>query len=500
MKRLLLLLSLVPAFLCADDLDFYKSSEHFRVFCTAIDWPIVDDVLNREEAIFEQLSVDFDHTYSEPIILKIYPSIEAFQGTFPGGAFQAWAISSTSLGVGGHTYCFVSPQNPGSYHTAESIMQLLPVGLTRLFIKDIYGTEIPRWLSQGIGLWKAKCTYDKTLAALANNPAKIPSIQQLEEVDNKVYVDLEGFAVSCALAEFLHQKWGWETMCALLADYEEFEGTLQISKEEFNQQFVAFVVEKYGSNKGENRAQGDLALYKSSKHFQCYCTADDQNLVSTILQREEDLFSRLSADFNHQYSAPTITLQIYPSIESLQNALGMSGAPHWLVSYVVPDSHLHMVVSPKNPGDFHTFNSIISVLMIGLSELFIRDMYKGMIPLWLIYGIGLWKSQLGGHSSSLGYLASHPTEIPSILRLELAQSAGEFSMLYGFEISYALLEFLYTHWNWRVICSLLANYADFENILHISKTEFDRQFVAFVTQKYGSWATEAGSGPTKGIL
>jgi len=49
------------------------------------------------------------------------------------------------------------------------------------------------------------------------------------------------------LIDFIKQKWGWVAVLAIAGDYSNFEKILGVSKEEFNKQFVAFVVQKYSS-------------------------------------------------------------------------------------------------------------------------------------------------------------------------------------------------------------------------------------------------------------
>jgi hypothetical protein len=46
--------------------------------------------------------------------------------------------------------------------------------------------------------------------------------------------------------DFIKQKWGWDKVFALAADYSQFEKILGMSKDEFNNEFIAYLKQNYG--------------------------------------------------------------------------------------------------------------------------------------------------------------------------------------------------------------------------------------------------------------
>lgn len=227
-------------------LSLYRETASFHIFCTEADHPAANVVLQRCEGYLEELSRDFHHIYSAPITLNMYPDIQTFHQETGYPDSPDWYVGLNDSSK--HAYNFVSPNNPGTYHTTDSILNALKVGLAELFISDIYKKPMPRWLHQGVALFEANfasISGKKRIAQLAKNPSQLPTLAQLSPMNDETFEQLDGFACSETLIEFINEKWGWETLLALLDNIDAFEAILGMAQDVFHKQWATFLVEKY---------------------------------------------------------------------------------------------------------------------------------------------------------------------------------------------------------------------------------------------------------------
>ncbi len=249
-----LLVLLLTSIVCSQGIysatpPLYCETPTFCVFCEQVDQAVADLVLQKSECYVAELLKDFRHTYSARITFEIYPNIDVFHKEMGCADGPQWSCGQADPET--HTYRFVSPNNPGTYHTFDSIMSMVKVGLAVLFMGDAYKKPMPRWLIQGAALYKADFSSIKAkqrIAKLAQDPSQLPTLAQLSPcTDNdEEFSRLDGFVCSCTLVEFIDSTRGWETVLELLANPESLERILGISQEQFHRQWAAFLVQKYG--------------------------------------------------------------------------------------------------------------------------------------------------------------------------------------------------------------------------------------------------------------
>jgi len=232
-------------------LPLFKETPHFSVHCMANDQDAADKILAKAEQNFAQLTQLFNHTYSTKITLNVFPSIQAFHAFLgfevtPNGqsSAPAWLINSND--PTDHSFSTVALTNPGTYHTADSILRFNISGMTDLFIKDAYKNTIPWWLVMGVGLWITKyVNYQTRLETLAKNHDQIPTLSQLNTVNAIEFDKHHGFACSYSLVEFINTTWGWDKVVALLANYAEIKNVLGIDEETLRTQWINYLDQKY---------------------------------------------------------------------------------------------------------------------------------------------------------------------------------------------------------------------------------------------------------------
>lgn len=228
---------------------------------------------------------------------------------------------------------------------------------------------------------------------------------------------------------------------------------------------------------GMNIPQPSLPLDTETNHFKLYCMANDKESAQKVLAVSEKNFSKLSADFKHEYSTK-INLYVFPSVQEHHDAIGSPSAPNWRVNTSFEDTHSFFTVSPDNPGSYHSTESILNGNIIGLTHLFIKDMPAGIyVPRWFCLGVGLWMA--GRVSKTMLFsLASDHTLIPSMEQLgELEQGMRQ-------SCSYSIVDYINQQWGWETILSLIADFSSFEKILGITQETFRTQWISYLDATY----------------
>jgi hypothetical protein len=253
MKQYVFMLALITTSLIAlvceakEDFTLYKETALFKLFCTPVDHPIADAILEHCEKNVDRLAEDFKHTYSNIISLYMYQNIQDFHEAISRPNAPDWIACSCSKEQR-HSALFVSPNNAGSYHSAKNILWLVSAALGELFIADKFQHPLPRWLHAGIARYKAGTRYTESLGKLVLTQATLPTLSQLEPNGDDIAFgdDYHGYQCSYSLVEFLCTTWGWDKTLELLDHYENFESILGVSKAAFEAQWKVFLVQHYG--------------------------------------------------------------------------------------------------------------------------------------------------------------------------------------------------------------------------------------------------------------
>lgn len=233
-----------------EQLSLHKESEHFKVHCVSDknEKAAADKILTVAEKNFARCFKIFKGTPKEKIDIKIYSNIQALHSAIEKPSAPDWLTASCD--DDGYVLSTVSLNNPGSYHTSDSLLQLNIVSISFFFMRDIYTMSTsPRWLYNGVGLWLSEYRYEATLSLLAKDHTVIPTLEQLTSKNSIEFAKINGFECSCSLVAFIIQKWGWGEILALLADFSSFEKILGTSQEAFRNQWISYLDSTYLAKK-----------------------------------------------------------------------------------------------------------------------------------------------------------------------------------------------------------------------------------------------------------
>ncbi len=218
------------------NLDFYKETEHFQAYCLKNDITATESVLQDLENFYKKCTQDFNFLppSSEKIRLNLYPDIQTFHSTLHENNLSDWKVGRYSSKD--NCIYIVNPKNPGSIHTEETTMKTAKYALSCFFIAKKHPSSF-LWPSLGLALYEAQPYSNAQLRQyLTNNNGQIslPSFSQIDDQLTKGEFDSRSYPMAAyAFMNYLVSNWGWNKALEVLENYPNFESTLQISQEDF---------------------------------------------------------------------------------------------------------------------------------------------------------------------------------------------------------------------------------------------------------------------------
>jgi len=226
------------------------SSKHFVIQFLSPDSVHAREILSTLEQSHDRILRDFGiKNLSGPIHAEIYPDIAHYH--FAIGKPDA-PDSDAGMAVDDNRFKMVSPGNPGSYHTRESLMKAAVHEfahcvhyqfLNRLGEQDqlkiANGQEAP-WLFEAMASFEAGQFYDPRRFEYLRK-GQFPTLAELNDVEQngKVY-DL-GFV----LMAFIESIWGREKVLGLLRLNGDIPNALGLSEAEFERKFYIYLRHTY---------------------------------------------------------------------------------------------------------------------------------------------------------------------------------------------------------------------------------------------------------------
>lgn len=197
---------------------------------------------------------------TKPVTVEVYPQHEDFAVRTMGmPGLGALGVTFTARSFGG-AIAMDSPsgRKPGDFHWASTLWH----EMSHVFTLTMTDSHVPRWFTEGIAV------HEETAASPEWGDRMIPEV--LMAIKNKELLPISeldrGFIHPRAagqvlvsyyqagrICDFITEKWGWDTILAMLKDYANDVDTptvirkeLKVEPEEFDKQFLALV-------EGENK-------------------------------------------------------------------------------------------------------------------------------------------------------------------------------------------------------------------------------------------------------
>lgn len=195
----------------ANSLRINKTTPHLVLQFSETDRDSIPLLIKELESFYVAISEEFSFSSDSPLHINIYPNIHSFHEALGLVDAPSWSVAKATS----DTIDIVSPFNPGSCHSKESITKIMKLNITKAVLFNKFGqNNIPYWLAYGIGAMKIN--YGNT----SHSYQYIPSLTELETLSNNDFNRIGGFQVAYAFAKFIEENFGKETLMDLLSNYE----------------------------------------------------------------------------------------------------------------------------------------------------------------------------------------------------------------------------------------------------------------------------------------
>lgn len=216
-------------------------SDNFRFIYSQKDEAFVKNFSKKIELLNSKL---LDEFRSEPLTVttfKLYPNLESYHnGVLTPGAPEwqkgrVWTENEIKL---------VSP----TYLETELKEPISDDLLIHEYVHIIHWNKfgdprnIPKWLWEGVALYKGCCVWDDINQLEYLQKEKFPSLKRINS--NSEYQYQLGYY----LIEFIDTKWGWDKVIQLMENNGDIKATLALSVKAFENELYGYIKGNYLNN------------------------------------------------------------------------------------------------------------------------------------------------------------------------------------------------------------------------------------------------------------
>ena len=222
-----------------DTIKLRKESEHFKYSSTKRDKEALDDLEENLESNYDRIAKDLNVILDEKIDVSIYPNIDEFHKAIGMEDAEDWLVGVARNGE----ILMVSPLNPGSVHTYDSLMSVIVHEYTHILVNNInVNTDI--YLNEGIAVVEANQVDDNTKYYLRES-ARLDKLPSIDEMKNK-YSGLEQpYFLSGGFVDFIISDYGYDGIIDLIKNPDDLEKITGSTKEELEKNWNEYILSTY---------------------------------------------------------------------------------------------------------------------------------------------------------------------------------------------------------------------------------------------------------------
>jgi hypothetical protein len=214
-------------------LDLEYASENFNFYSKKQDLKVLESLSNVLESNYLRLTQDMQTSFSTKIDVFIYPDVRSFHNAINQPDAPDWAVGAASR----NELKMVSPLNPGSAHSYESLMKAIVHELAHTIVLNFRKqglVGLPNWLNEGYAYYEANQLNETQVALVHTQLVKktIPSWDELEKANNYQFGDMNGYPISATIIEFLVNSYGLDKLKQFIIEPKNIETIYDMSKED----------------------------------------------------------------------------------------------------------------------------------------------------------------------------------------------------------------------------------------------------------------------------
>jgi len=212
-----------------------KEMDHFIYTYYRNNEPI-NDINKILETNYNKILNKYGVNINRKINIIIFPSVKEFQKEYNLSNYSAGIVGTA---VNNRTIGIVSPLNPGSVHSYNSILKIAVHEFVHISTNRI-NTNIPNWLNEGISLFEAKQINPVHIKKLIK-ANQIPSISALEIN----FYNNFGYSVSGTIVEYIVSDYNYDRLVNLIKNPNNIQTVFGVNKSEFSSNWKSYVIKKY---------------------------------------------------------------------------------------------------------------------------------------------------------------------------------------------------------------------------------------------------------------
>lgn len=232
----------ISLFGCSGDsknISLRQESDHFNFYSTKTDKESLNDLEENLESNYERISKDLQVTLNEKIKVTIYPDINEFHKAIEMTDAEDWLV-----GVARNSeIMMVSPLNPGSIHTYESLMKVIVHEYTHILIGNINATT-DIYLNEGIAVVEAN-QIDNNTKYYLREIAKLNKLPSIGEMKNNYSRLEQPYFLSGGFVDFIIKECGYDKVIDLIKNPDDIENIIGHTKEEIILKWSEYILNSY---------------------------------------------------------------------------------------------------------------------------------------------------------------------------------------------------------------------------------------------------------------
>lgn len=220
-----------------------RSTRHFDFYSSESDSKVLDNVAKTLDKNFDRITEHLQTQFTKKIRVLVYPDIESFHvGIYLPGA-PDWVVGAAAV----NELKMVSPLNPGKVHTYESLMQAIVHELVHAAVLNVREQKgllgLPKWLNEGYAFYEADQINEEMRKAvkLTSQKNASPSWVQLDRASTAEFGEMNGYAYSATIIEFLVGKYGFEKLVKFIKQPEDIESIYGTTKEDLEGLWLEYI-------------------------------------------------------------------------------------------------------------------------------------------------------------------------------------------------------------------------------------------------------------------
>lgn len=226
-----------------DSLNLHKESHHFAYYSTRADRAVLDSLEVILEANYSRITDRLGIQIGKKTKVKVYPDIKSFHAAINYPEAPDWVVGSCI----DDELLMVSPLNPGSIHTYQSLMQVIVHEFVHIAVYyarlEKESSSLPLWLNEGYAQYEAGQINDvirrSVKSSLKNNA--LPTWAQLETASAMNFGQMNGYGLSVAIVEFLVVTYGIDKLVLLIKKPENIEIIYGVPKNILEKQWIDYL-------------------------------------------------------------------------------------------------------------------------------------------------------------------------------------------------------------------------------------------------------------------